>query len=53
MIIKENKENYSIELTQDELINIWASLLFLKSQQGVKPMPRVDKLIKEFSQLLK
>ena len=53
MTIEENKENYSIELTKDELINIWASLLFLRSQKGTEPMPRVDKLIKEFSQLLK
>lgn len=53
MIIKENKENYLIKLSTDELVNIWASLLFLRSQQNVNPMPRVDKLIKEFSQLLK
>lgn len=52
MTIKENKENYLIELSENELINIWASLLYFKSQHSSEPMPRVDNLIKEFSQLL-
>lgn len=53
MIIQQGKDNFLITANQDEVINIWASLLYLRSQHSGEKMPRVDNLIKEFSQLLK
>lgn len=52
MKIVKNAENLSLKVSNEELLNIWASLLFSKSQHKKTDMPITTDMIKTITSYL-